>query len=113
MLKERVWEAQVPRQMRAAFLEAVADGRIRSMQNKLMPAAPIHRPGALLLGDAFNMRHPLTGQAAPFSELNHPASYECSTYPCTPHARLQASTVKRALSLRVVDDPAHASTPCP
>ena len=32
-----------------------------SMQNKLMPAAPIHTPGALLLGDAFNMRHPLTG----------------------------------------------------
>ena len=32
------------------------------MQNKSMPAAPLHRPGALLLGDAFNMRHPLTGQ---------------------------------------------------
>ncbi len=30
-------------------------------QNKLMPAAPLHQPGALLLGDAFNMRHPLTG----------------------------------------------------
>ncbi len=55
---------QVPRQLRAAFLEAVDAGRIRSMQNKLMPAAPIHRPGALLLGDAFNMRHPLTGSLA-------------------------------------------------
>ncbi len=32
------------------------------VQNKSMPAAPLHRPGALLLGDAFNMRHPLTGQ---------------------------------------------------
>ena len=52
---------EVPRQLREAFLEAVEAGRIRSMQNKLMPAAPIHRPGALLLGDAFNMRHPLTG----------------------------------------------------
>ncbi len=52
---------QVPKQLREPFLEAVRAGRIRSMQNKLMPAAPIHTPGALLLGDAFNMRHPLTG----------------------------------------------------
>lgn len=54
---------QVPKQLRSAFVEAIEAGRIRSMQNKLMPAAPIHRPGALLLGDAFNMRHPLTGEA--------------------------------------------------
>ena len=53
---------QVPKQLRESFLDAVKAGRIRSMQNKLMPAAPIHTPGALLLGDAFNMRHPLTGQ---------------------------------------------------
>jgi hypothetical protein len=26
-----------------------------------MPAAPYPTPGALLMGDAFNMRHPLTG----------------------------------------------------
>lgn len=26
-----------------------------------MPAAPYPTPGALLLGDSFNMRHPLTG----------------------------------------------------
>ena len=52
---------QVPAALRPAFLAAVADGRVRAMQNKLMPAAPLHRPGALLLGDAFNMRHPLTG----------------------------------------------------
>lgn len=26
-----------------------------------MPAAPHPTPGALLMGDAFNMRHPLTG----------------------------------------------------
>jgi squalene monooxygenase len=53
--------AQVPAQLQEAFLGAVGAGRVRSMQNKLMPAAPLHRPGALLLGDAFNMRHPLTG----------------------------------------------------
>ena len=52
---------QVPEAMRQSFLDAIESGNIRSMQNKLMPAAPLHRPGALLLGDAFNMRHPLTG----------------------------------------------------
>ena len=53
---------QVPQQLQGPLLEAARAGRIRSMQNKLMPAAPLHRPGALLLGDAFNMRHPLTGE---------------------------------------------------
>lgn len=31
------------------------------MPNRSMPAAPQPTPGALLMGDAFNMRHPLTG----------------------------------------------------
>lgn len=31
------------------------------MPNRSMPADPQPTPGALLLGDAFNMRHPLTG----------------------------------------------------
>lgn len=52
---------QVPPQLRASFEAAVHAGRIRSMQNKQVTCAPLHQPGALLLGDAFNMRHPLTG----------------------------------------------------
>ncbi|DBB08092.1 hypothetical protein WJX82_004601 [Trebouxia sp. C0006] len=52
---------QVPEQLRAAFLAAIDAGRLRSMLNKQMTLTPLHRPGALLLGDAFNMRHPLTG----------------------------------------------------
>lgn len=31
------------------------------MANRSMPAVPHPTPGALLMGDAFNMRHPLTG----------------------------------------------------
>lgn len=31
------------------------------MPNRCMPASSYPTPGALLLGDAFNMRHPLTG----------------------------------------------------
>ncbi|KAG2422456.1 hypothetical protein HXX76_016026 [Chlamydomonas incerta] len=53
---------QLPDILRPAFLAALERPEaIRSMQNKLMPAKPLHQPGALLLGDAFNMRHPLTG----------------------------------------------------
>ncbi|KAJ6931865.1 hypothetical protein NC652_015142 [Populus alba x Populus x berolinensis] len=44
-----------------AFLAAVDKGHIRTMPNRSMPAAPYPTPGALLMGDAFNMRHPLTG----------------------------------------------------
>lgn len=47
---------QVPHQLRSAFLSAIDDGRLRSMLNKQMTLTPLHRPGALLLGDAFNMR---------------------------------------------------------
>jgi squalene monooxygenase len=59
-LMERV-SPQIPDSLRPAFDQAVSSGRIRTMQNKQLTAAPLHQPGALLLGDAFNMRHPLTG----------------------------------------------------
>lgn len=52
---------QVPEILKKPFEEAVHRGGIRAMQNKLMAANPLHTPGALLLGDSFNMRHPLTG----------------------------------------------------
>ncbi|KAK4797685.1 hypothetical protein SAY86_030011 [Trapa natans] len=52
---------QVPSEIRNAFIAAIEKGNIRSMPNRSMPADPQPRPGALLLGDAFNMRHPLTG----------------------------------------------------
>uniref|UniRef100_A0A061QZC0 Squalene monooxygenase n=1 Tax=Tetraselmis sp. GSL018 TaxID=582737 RepID=A0A061QZC0_9CHLO len=59
-LREKI-SPQVPEALRAPFLAAVDGGDIRCMQNKQMASAPICQPGALLLGDAFNMRHPLTG----------------------------------------------------
>lgn len=52
---------EVPEGLRPAFLEALESSLIRTMQNKQLYATPLHQPGALLLGDAFNMRHPLTG----------------------------------------------------
>ncbi|KAK4348570.1 hypothetical protein RND71_031325 [Anisodus tanguticus] len=52
---------QVPPEIKDAFVAAVDKGNIRTMPNRSMPAAPHPTPGALLMGDAFNMRHPLTG----------------------------------------------------
>lgn len=52
---------QLPDGLREPFEAAVAAGGWRSMPNRTMVAPPSARPGALLLGDAFNMRHPLTG----------------------------------------------------
>ncbi|KAA8536319.1 hypothetical protein F0562_028797 [Nyssa sinensis] len=52
---------QIPFELQHAFLSAIDEGNLRTMPNRSMPAAPYPTPGALLLGDAFNMRHPLTG----------------------------------------------------
>ncbi|KAK6160573.1 hypothetical protein DH2020_003954 [Rehmannia glutinosa] len=52
---------QIPSELHDAFLAAIEKGNIRTMPNRSMPAAPHPTPGALLMGDAFNMRHPLTG----------------------------------------------------
>ncbi|KAG9439314.1 hypothetical protein H6P81_019479 [Aristolochia fimbriata] len=52
---------QLPAQLHDAFISAIDRGTVRTMPNKSMPASPYPTPGALLMGDAFNMRHPLTG----------------------------------------------------
>ncbi|XP_058080490.1 squalene monooxygenase SE1-like [Magnolia sinica] len=52
---------QIPDELHDAFISAIDGGSIRTMPNKSMPASPHPTPGALLMGDAFNMRHPLTG----------------------------------------------------
>eukprot|EP00884_Botryococcus_braunii_P000493 jgi/Botrbrau1/10444/Bobra.0133s0051.1 len=52
---------RLPKDVREAFLRAVQEGPIRNVQTKCMPAMQRQRPGAVLLGDALNMRHPATG----------------------------------------------------
>lgn len=53
---------QVPVELRPSFLRAALDDDARSsMPNRVMPSAPAAVAGAVLLGDSFNMRHPLTG----------------------------------------------------
>ncbi|PON55135.1 FAD dependent oxidoreductase [Parasponia andersonii] len=52
---------QIPPELYTAFLASIEKGSIKAMPNRSMPGAPYPTPGALLMGDAFNMRHPLTG----------------------------------------------------
>jgi len=47
--------------MREPFLDAVSNGQVRSMPNNFLAPTPVDRRGVMCLGDAFNMRHPLTG----------------------------------------------------
>ncbi|XVE48654.1 hypothetical protein DITRI_Ditri01bG0019400 [Diplodiscus trichospermus] len=52
---------KVPPELYTAFISAIEKNSIRTMPNKIMAAAPHPTPGALLMGDALNMRHPITG----------------------------------------------------
>lgn len=59
-MKETV-APQIPLKFQEPFLQAVSEGKSHMMPNRVMPAAVDMVPGAVLLGDSFNMRHPLTG----------------------------------------------------
>ncbi|KAM4633218.1 LOW QUALITY PROTEIN: squalene monooxygenase [Polymixia lowei] len=43
------------------ILLSLQNDRLRSMPASFLPPSPVNKPGVLLLGDAYNMRHPLTG----------------------------------------------------
>ncbi|KAI5812247.1 squalene epoxidase-domain-containing protein [Pyronema omphalodes] len=51
----------LPENIRPAFKKAVEGDRLPSMPNSFLPATTNNQPGFILLGDAMNMRHPLTG----------------------------------------------------
>ncbi|XP_064629873.1 squalene monooxygenase-like isoform X2 [Lineus longissimus] len=52
---------QLPEHIKEPFLDSIQNNRLRSMPNSRLPPSPIEKPGVIVLGDAFNMRHPLTG----------------------------------------------------
>ncbi|CAI9115730.1 OLC1v1016716C1 [Oldenlandia corymbosa var. corymbosa] len=52
---------QIPAELHQDFISGIEDGNIKVATNRSMPATPCSTPGAIVLGDAFNMRHPLTG----------------------------------------------------
>lgn len=52
---------QLPEHLKDSFMVALQNDRLRSMPASFLPPSPVNKPGVLLLGDAYNMRHPLTG----------------------------------------------------
>uniref|UniRef100_A0A8C5G028 Squalene monooxygenase n=1 Tax=Gouania willdenowi TaxID=441366 RepID=A0A8C5G028_GOUWI len=59
-MAERIYP-QLPEHLKEPFMEALQNDRLRSMPASFLPPSPVNKPGVLLLGDAYNMRHPLTG----------------------------------------------------
>ncbi|KAK0649317.1 squalene epoxidase [Cercophora newfieldiana] len=51
----------VPDQIQPNLSKAIEDGRLRSMPNAWMPSTRNTTPGLIIIGDASNMRHPVTG----------------------------------------------------
>lgn len=51
----------LPQEFKESFANAVAENDFKVMPNHYMPAKPVMKKGAVLLGDALNMRHPITG----------------------------------------------------
>ncbi|KAL3426935.1 squalene epoxidase [Phlyctema vagabunda] len=52
----------LPKQVQPCFAKALEDGKIpRSMPNSFLPPSQQMEKGMVMLGDAMNMRHPLTG----------------------------------------------------
>nr|XP_056710381.1 squalene monooxygenase [Euleptes europaea] len=52
---------QLPEHIQEPFLIAIQNDRLRAMPASFLPPSPVNKAGVLLLGDAYNMRHPLTG----------------------------------------------------
>ncbi|NXP12854.1 ERG1 monooxygenase, partial [Thinocorus orbignyianus] len=63
-LKEYMIETihpQLPDHLKEPFLVAVQNDRLRTMPASFLPPSAVNKKGVLLLGDAYNIRHPLTG----------------------------------------------------
>ncbi|TGZ85092.1 SE-domain-containing protein [Ascodesmis nigricans] len=51
----------LPKSVQPSFKKAIDADRLPSMPNSFLPAESSQLPGMIVLGDALNMRHPLTG----------------------------------------------------
>lgn len=51
----------LPESLKSSVEKAIEKGQFRSMPNQFLPTSPQRTPGLIMLGDAWNMRHPLTG----------------------------------------------------
>ncbi|EXJ59053.1 squalene monooxygenase [Cladophialophora yegresii CBS 114405] len=53
--------SSIPESIKPMFERAFEDGGLKSMPNQWLPPTTNKTPGTIMLGDALNMRHPLTG----------------------------------------------------
>jgi len=51
----------LPKAIQPSFAKALEGNGLRSMPNSFLPPSTQKEPGMIILGDAMNMRHPLTG----------------------------------------------------
>ncbi|KAG0320558.1 Squalene epoxidase [Dissophora globulifera] len=58
---ETIIHPQLPTGVQKPFLRALETERLRSMPNSFLPPSTSSELGIIVLGDAMNMRHPLTG----------------------------------------------------
>ncbi|KAF9161424.1 Squalene epoxidase [Actinomortierella ambigua] len=58
---ETIVAPQLPETIRKSFMTALETERLRSMPNSFLPPSTSGDLGVIMLGDAMNMRHPLTG----------------------------------------------------
>ena len=63
----------LPRGVRPSFQKAIESGKLRSMPNSFLPPTTQKTAGMIILGDAMNMRHPLTGggMTVAFNDVVH------------------------------------------
>ncbi|NWU91963.1 ERG1 monooxygenase, partial [Upupa epops] len=54
-------QPQLPDHLKEQFLIAAQNDRLRTMPASFLPPSAVNKKGVLLLGDAYNIRHPLTG----------------------------------------------------
>lgn len=67
------FQEAIPVRMRKSFINSVKQGGFKMMPNHRLPASPVFKKGAVLIGDSLNMRHPLTGggMTATFSDVRN------------------------------------------
>ncbi|KAK5458023.1 Squalene epoxidase [Exophiala xenobiotica] len=58
---QKVVLPSLPKTVQPSFKAALEKGNLRSMPNSFLPPSTNKIPGLAILGDALNMRHPLTG----------------------------------------------------
>ncbi|KAJ1653586.1 Squalene epoxidase [Dispira simplex] len=51
----------IPKSLQTKFVEGLETSRMRFMPNRFLPTSSNRQDGLIFLGDALNMRHPLTG----------------------------------------------------